>query len=323
MNKTALADYPIEISFPDITPYAEGNGDIPYVYQFDSGLPGPHVMINSLTHGNEVCGAVVVKALIDLGIRPSHGKLTLAFANVAAYQAFDAQHPDASRFVDQDLNRVWTNQLLDDLSQQSCELARARQLRPVIDDVDFLLDIHSMHEACPPLNVCGPLKKGLTLASQQQSPAWIIRDEGHPEGCRLRDYNAFGDPNSPKNALLVECGQHWQASSIDVAKDVTARFLLLHNIVDKNDIPTDWFQPLDPKLKVVKVTEPVVATSMDFRFSDDFTGLETFPQAGSLIAWQNEQQIVTPYPNCVLVMPSIRQLRPGVTVVRFGELQSE
>jgi hypothetical protein len=30
--------------------------------------------------------------------------------------------------------------------------------------------------------------------------------------------------------------------------------------------------------------------------------------------------VVTPYDNCVLVMPSLRQLRPGVAVVRFGQL---
>jgi len=106
--------YPIELAFPDITPYAEGNTGIPYVYTFDSGVPGPHVMVNALTHGNEVCGAIAVKDLLDLGVRPRRGKLTLAFANVDAYRAFDPARPDAARFVDQDFNRVWTAAILDD-----------------------------------------------------------------------------------------------------------------------------------------------------------------------------------------------------------------
>ena len=67
-------------------------------------------MINALTHGNEVCGAIVVDALLRSGLRPRKGKLTLAFANVDAYARFDADKPDASRFVDQDFNRVWTAQ---------------------------------------------------------------------------------------------------------------------------------------------------------------------------------------------------------------------
>ena len=36
--------------------------------------------------------------------------------------------------------------------------------------------------------------------------------------------------------------------------------------------------------------------------------------------WSNGEPVVTPYPDCVLVMPSLRQLRPGVTVVRLGRL---
>lgn len=315
-----LSEYPIEIDFPDITPYADGNSGVPYLYTFDSGKAGPHVMINAIVHGNEVCGAIVVKELIDLGITPRQGRLTLSFANAAAYLNFDPNQPDASRFVDQDLNRVWTKEILDDLSRDSSELRRARELRPIIDEVDFLLDLHSMHEKCPPLCVCGPLDKGLALAREQRSPAWVIRDEGHPEGCRLRDYADFGDPDSEKNALLVECGQHWEASAVTVARDVTARFLLLHHVIQEDDLPASWYQPVEPTMNIVKVTEPVVASSMDFRFAAPYTGLETFAEKGSVIAWRDGKEIRTPYDNCVLVMPSLRQLRPGVTVVRFGEL---
>ena len=221
----SFPEYPIEVSFPDIRPYAEGNTGIPYVFTFDSGVPGSHVMINALTHGNEVCGAIVVKGLLELGLRPRKGKLTLAFANVDAYQRFDAANPDASRFVDQDFNRVWTAAVLDDASRDSSELRRARQMRPLIDTVDFLLDLHSMHERSAPLSVCGPLEKGIALARQLGAPSWIISDEGHPEGRRMRDYAGFSDPDSSKNALLIECGQHWEAAAVDVARGVTARFL--------------------------------------------------------------------------------------------------
>lgn len=315
-----LPAYPIEVGFPDIRAYADGNTGIPYVYTFDSGIPGPHVMINALTHGNEVCGAIAVKAMLDLGIRTRAGRLTLAFANVDAYQRFDPANPDASRFVDQDLNRVWTAALLDDVARDSSELRRARQLRPLLDTVDFLLDLHSMHERSAPLSVCGPLDKGVALARECGSPAWIISDEGHPEGRRMRDYGGFGDPDSPKNALLVECGQHWEAAGVDIARQVTARFLTLHGILETADLPAAWHPPLPAAARVVRVTEPVVAASMDFRFAADYTGLETFPETGAVIGWRDGEPVRTPYPNCVLVMPSLRQLRPGVTVVRFGQL---
>jgi predicted deacylase len=314
--------YPIELAFPDIAPYADGNTGIPYVHTFDSGVPGPHVMVNALTHGNEVCGAIAVKDLLDLGVRPRRGRLTLAFANVEAYRAFDPARPDAARFVDQDFNRVWTAAILDDPARGSSELRRARAMRPLIDTVDLLLDLHSMHERSAPLAVAGMAAKGADMARALGTPAWIIRDEGHPEGRRLRDYGAFGDPDSPKNALLVECGQHWEAAAVDVARDVTTRFLALHGIIGLDDVPAAWLQPLPPVTRVVRVTEPVVADSMDFRFAADYTGLETFAEPGTVIAWRDGAPVATPYPDCVLVMPSLRQLRPGVTVVRLGRLEA-
>lgn len=313
--------YPIEIAFPDIGAHASGNAGVPYVHTFDSGIDGPHVMINALTHGNEVCGAIVVDALLRAGLCPRRGKLTLAFANVDAYARFDASKPDASRFVDQDFNRVWTAQALDDMSRDSSELRRARAMRPVIDTVDLLLDLHSMHEKSKPLIVAGPLDKGIDLSARLGTPATVICDEGHPEGRRMRDYEGFGDPSSDKNALLIECGQHWEANAVTVARDVTARFLLLSGVIDEEDLPAGWVQPSPQEMLVVRVTEPVVARSMDFRFADAYTGLEVFPKAGSVIGWAEGVAVETPYDDCMLVMPSLRQLRPGVTVVRLGKIE--
>ncbi|MEX4005209.1 succinylglutamate desuccinylase/aspartoacylase family protein [Paraburkholderia sp. EG285A] len=316
-----MSTYPIEVAFPDIAAHEHSETGIPYVHTFDSGVPGRHVMINALTHGNEVCGAIVVDALLRARLRPRRGKLTLAFANVEAYRRFDPAHPDAARFVDQDFNRVWTAQALDDLARESSELRRARAMRPVIDDVDLLLDLHSMHEKCMPLIVAGPLAKGVELSARLGAPATVICDEGHPEGRRMRDYEGFGDAASEKNALLIECGQHWEASAVTVARDVTARFLLLSGVVEEADLPAGWLQPLPPEMRVVRVTEPVVAKSMDFRFAGDYTGLEVFPKAGAAIGWSDGEPVVTPYDDCILVMPSLRQLRPGVTVVRLGKIE--
>lgn len=324
MNNASLTldAYPVEVEFPDIRPYAEGNCGIPYVFTFDSGVDGPHVMVNALTHGNEVCGAIAVKGLLDAGVTPRRGRMTLAFANVDAYGRFDPTRPDASRFVDQDFNRVWTSAVLDDTGRDSSELRRARAMRPVIDTVDLLLDLHSMHEKSRPLIVSGPLDKGIALARALGAPADVIVDEGHPEGRRMRDYADFGDPASARNALLIECGQHWETSAVTVARDSAARFLLNAGVIDEQDVPAGWLQPLPATQRVVRVTEPVVASSMDFRFAGPYTGLETFAEAGAVIGWRDGEPVVTPYANCVLVMPSLRQLRPGVTVVRLGQLEA-
>ena len=67
--------------------------------------------------------------------------------------------PDASRFVDEDFNRVGsTSALRSDLD--SLELRGARELRSFIHTVEFLLDVHSFHEASEALMISGsPLKR--------------------------------------------------------------------------------------------------------------------------------------------------------------------
>jgi predicted deacylase len=312
------AAYPIEVAFPDIRRFAEGNTGIPYIFSFDSGKPGPHVLVNSLMHGNEVSGAIAVAGLLDHGLRPRRGKLTLCFANVEAYHSFDPDRPDASRFIDQDLNRVWSPEILDDSSRTSSEIRRARQMRPVIASVDFLLDLHSMHEYGPPMIVCTGKDKHMKFARKLGAPANVICDTGHRDGRRMIDYGDFDDDNSPRDALAVETGHHWQPSSVAVARDTAARFVLVSGIVEREDLPDGWLIPEPAPQRFIRVTEPVVAPSMDFRFTQPFTGLETFAEAGTVFAYQDGKPVATPWNDCVLVMPSVRQLIPGVTVVRLG-----
>lgn len=79
---------PIEIQPRDLTPYRRGNVGVDYVHRFASGRPGPHVLVNALTHGNEFCGMVAATQLLDSGVRPKIGTLTVSLANVAAYESF-------------------------------------------------------------------------------------------------------------------------------------------------------------------------------------------------------------------------------------------
>jgi hypothetical protein len=70
--------------------------------------------------------------------------------------------------------------------------------------------------------------------------------------------------------------------------------------------------------RLVRVTEPVVARSMSFRFAQPWRGLEIVPRAGSLVAVDGDTEWRTPYDGCVMVMPSMAQLKPGTTMVRLG-----
>jgi predicted deacylase len=313
---TDPAAYPIEIEPLDIEPYRRGNTGVEFATTFDSGVPGLHVMLNALTHGNELCGAVALDYLFRAKVRPRKGKLTLSFANVEAYRRFDRAKPTASRFVDEDFNRVWSEDVLDG-PRDTVELRRARAMRPLVDTVDLLLDIHSMQHKTPALMLAGPTIKGRDLALAVGVPAIVVRDEGHKAGRRLRDYAGFGDPASAKNALLVECGQHWEKASERVAIETALRFLFELGTVDGAFALPRLPETSPPRQSIVEVTDAVTVNNEDFAFVRDFIGMEVIDKAGTEIALDGGRAVVTPYDRCVLIMPS-RRLKPGQTAVRLG-----
>jgi predicted deacylase len=305
----------IDVAFPDIEPWAQSNTCIPFVWRFESPRAGPRVTIQALTHGNEVCGAISNDWLLREDVRPVRGTLTLTFANYQAYRAFDARDPFASRCMDEDFNRVWTAEVLDG-ARQSRDLARARELRSVYDDTDFLLDLHSMTDPCPPLALAGRQRKGLELAHAIGIPEHIVIDAGHAAGKRLRDYAAFDDPVSARNAILIECGQHWESAAPEVAKQASLRFLRHFGMIDPAFYDAHAAGSPPPQ-RAIEVTDVVTIDTDQFAFAQPVSGLGVIERGGTLLARDGPREVYTPYDNAVLIMPT-RRPRKGETAVRIG-----
>ena len=312
--------YVVELAPPDISAYRVGNTGIDYVTTFDSGNAGPHVLVNAVTHGNELCGALAVDRLFKCGVRPRRGKLTLAFANIDAFLRFDPARPHVSRFIDEDFNRVWSPATLEG-SRVSTELTRARAMRPIIDQADYLLDIHSMHDPHGPVMISGPLAKGIALSKRVGVPEFVVADAGHANGTRMRDYGGFGDANSPKAALLVECGQHWERSSEALAWQTCWRFLLALDVVDADVALAEIDGAKLPAQKIVRVTDALIAGSLDYQFAEGLKGLSIIAKKGDLIAHDAGQPVRAPYDDCVLIMPTLVHVKPGLTAVRIGRIE--
>ena len=306
----------IEIQTPDLTPYRDGSSGIPYVISMDSGSPGKHAVITALVHGNELSGAWALITLMQQGIRPKRGRLSLAFVNVQAFDSFDPTQPKASRYLDQDFNRLWDGPRLDSM-ERSRELDRAREIRPLIESADWLLDLHSMQYAAEPLLLAGVSRKGKDLAKAMGYPRLIVTDAGHRNGARMRDFGAFADPARPETAMLVECGQHWARSSIDIAITSCRQFLAATDLVEPVLLDRLGRAPKAGPQQVIEVTDAMTVKSGPFRFSKAVRGLDVIPKAGTVIAFDGDRPVTTPYDNCVLIMPSKRLTR-GLTAVRLG-----
>ncbi|APH56438.1 Hypothetical protein GbCGDNIH6_0633 [Granulibacter bethesdensis] len=321
MMQTTSAMIPeltVRLETPDLDPWITGNTSIQGFTSITGPRPGPHVVLVALTHGNEIAGAIVLDQLLRQGIRPLQGRLTFGFANLAAFARFDPRQPIASRFVDEDLNRVWQNDLLetspvasDARRKEAYELCRAREIKPLIDTADVLIDLHSMLWPSRPLILCGRNRQGLELGRRAGDPALPIADDGHASGRRLIDYRPFSEIGTNRTALLIEGGQHWHSETVATLHKIVLNLLAALGMIPPQQKP--------PSLTPCwSVTHTIMAQTGHFTFTQPFTGGYTVPHAGTLIAHDGDKTVRTPYDDCLLVMPSLRA-SAGHTAVRLAK----
>ncbi|NMJ41965.1 peptidase M14 [Roseomonas sp. JC162] len=313
-RRAALPDFHVGIRSPDIRRWLASNCGIPGAWTFAAGAPGPHVAIACVVHGNEIAGAVVLDRLLRAGLRPARGRLSLVFANLDAFTRFDPDDPTATRFLDEDLNRVWDSAVLDG-PRRSSELRRARELRPLFDTVDILVDLHSMLWPSDPLTLTGETEKAAQLALAIGLPETVVSDAGHAGGRRLIDYARFSEAGSAPAAVLVEAGAHWEDATVTRMEQVCAR-LLRHTALLAPGAP---LPPIDtaPLPRRAVVTQTVTAATRDFTFLREFRGGEVIPQRNTLIAMDGEEEVRTPHDDCLMVMPTPMVPR-GHTAVRLA-----
>jgi hypothetical protein len=312
-----LPEFKVRICRPDISPWVTGNTGIAGITTRDSRRPGPHVALLSLMHGNELAGAIVLDRLLRTGLSPTQGKLSFGFLNLLAFDRFDPLRPTASRFLDEDMNRVWDEAILNG-PRHSIELDRAREIRSFVDTVDVLLDLHSMLWPSEPLILSGVPAKGRALAKAIGTPSLVVADHGHVNGRRLIDYPRFANPETPYAGCLVEAGQHWEQGTVDtIAASVAG--LLRHLDLVAPDAPLPPAAPPVPP-RVVTVTTAVTAMTSGFAFVRTFHGGDIIPRRDTLIAMDGDTEIRTPHDDCLLVMPSLRPSR-GHTAVRLARFE--
>jgi len=292
-------EHTLEVLPRDLSAYRQGNTGVDYVHRFESGQPGPHVLINALTHGNELCGMTAVTHLLDTGVRPLIGTLTLSFANVEAYESFDAAKPFDSRQIVHNMNRIWSNELLDG-SDDSPELRRARLMRTVVDAADHVLDIHSTSQDVEPFWVYPAFARNAQVALSVGMPQiHLVMPNGLGSGTPLIQYGAFGEASHHGAAMVVECGQHFKTSAGDVALAATQGFLAHFGLIARNVTEATNAAPA----RRYELLQTCMVKSTAFRFVKPCVGFEVFAQ-GELIAINGDEEIRALCDDCTILMPT-------------------
>ncbi|MFN7153242.1 MAG: succinylglutamate desuccinylase/aspartoacylase family protein [Acidovorax sp.] len=282
----------------DLSAYRQGNVGIDYVHRFESGKPGPHVLINALTHGNEICGMVAATHLLDTGVRPLIGTLTISFANVAAYESFDQSRPFESRQLVHNLNRVWSAGELDGTAA-SPELDRARVLRPVVAAADHILDIHSTSQDVQPFWVYPAYPRNAEVAlAIGNPPVHLVMPSGLGSGTPLIQHGRHGQATGDGVALVVECGQHFRQSAADVATAAALDFLAHFGLVD-----AVAGRPAPGAQRRYELLETCMVRTPDFAFTRPIEGFEVFAK-DELIATDGTLEIRALCDDCTVMMPT-------------------
>lgn len=301
---------PFEVLPRDLSPYKTGNTGIDYVHRFDSGVAGPHVMVNALTHGNEFCGMVAACHLLDSGLRPKIGTLTVSFANVAAYESFDPADPFASRQITHNLNRVWSDAWLGG-DDDSVELQRARAMRPAVAAADHILDIHSTSQDVVPFWVYPDFARNASVAGALPRPGvHLVMPNGLGSGTPLIQHGRHGHADGPGAAMVVECGQHFKQASADLAIEVAYDFLGHFGLLDRAPVRA-------PAPRRYELLRTYVIATAEFAFTRPVVGFETFAK-GERIATDGDVAIHAPCDDCTIFMPARTAIvgREGVYLTR-------
>jgi predicted deacylase len=301
---------PLEVLPRDLSAYRAGNTGIPYVHRFDSGKAGPHVLVNALTHGNEFCGMAAATHLLDTGVRPRIGTLTVSFANVAAYESFKPGQPFDSRQLVHNLNRIWSPEWLEG-EEDSPELRRARELRPVVAAADHILDLHSTSNDVEPFWVYPAFPRNAEAALAIGRPSvHLVMPEGLGSGTPVIQHGRHGEADSDAGvALVAECGQHFRQATSDLAVQVTLDFLAHFGLIAPRP------QHRVPQRRYLLLQTCVIRTP-EFRFTRPLVGFETF-RKGELIATDGDTEIRAPE-DCAILMPARVPIpgREGVYIAR-------
>ena len=308
LDPAAVPMFDVRLRPPDLGPWTRGNTGVTGFTTIDSGRDGPHVGLVALVHGNEIAGAIVLDRMLRANVRPVRGRLSFGFANMAAFARFDPGAPTNSRFIDEDFNRIWDPTVLDG-PRRSAELDRAREMRPIIETFDVLLDLHSMLWPSDPLILSGPSPKGRALAARIGTPGLIVSDRGHVSGPRLIDSLPFTDPDRPNAAVLVEAGQHWEEATVAQTQACVDAMLAATGLLPAR---TAASSP-----RCAEVTLAVTAATAGFAFVQPYRGGDVVAARNTLIALDGTAEIRTPHDDCLLIMPSLRPSR-GHTAVRLA-----
>lgn len=262
------------------------------VYRFDAPQEGVKVLILGAVHGNEIAGARACERLVaeinNGGIVLLKGALTLVpVANPRAYEK-------DTRQIEENLNRViknWENPI-------TYEQNLGVEIAKLIDDCDYMLDVHSTHNAGDiPFSFLDYPTNGNLEIIKALDVDYVL--SGWPEvyGAQdcIQDFSTETYAHTKgKNGVTLESGYHKDSAAIELAyKSIINLLTQLEMIVGIGE---------SKEKKIIKMTD-IIIKEKDGKFAQNFRHLD-FVAQGTIIAVCDDGQTFVAEKDCYIIIPN-------------------
>ncbi len=244
------------------------------IYRFSSKEKGEDVLFLGSVHGNEVCGSLAIDEVLR---KIKEGLLTIQKGSVAFIPRVNKRaYDEGKRFIDVNLNRVVKKK--DSANTHEERLAQA--LIPFLEEADYVVDLHSMTAKTEPMVFLDyESVENNSLAEATGAPFCV---KGWPavfKSDELCSDTISCVHRSSGHGVTVECGQHNEASSVEVARNVILKVLKRYNGL-RGDFLTQATKSASVSVRIKKV---FFRDSDKDTFTHSFTNFEAIKR-GELIA---------------------------------------
>ncbi len=233
------------------TAIEESGGQGRRIGAYRGAEPGPLVICIASLHGNEPAGIEALErvlSVLSMNRLRMRGDLVGLRGNLQAHKA-------GTRFIDEDLNRVWQHDRVDAVLESlrdggsardgdgapmvgSAELAEQRELLAAFRSEHrrargpiHVLDLHTTSSESAPFTTLGDTLQNRALALCLPVPV-VLGLEEQIDGAMLHYFDRLGWAN-----IGIEAGQHAVASSVDVHEEAVWILLEALGLIEKGDAP--------------------------------------------------------------------------------------
>ena len=256
------------------------------VVRVNSDAAGPRVVFFAGVHGDEVSGLhAIEKLFFDFFTETRKllsGTVVMARCNETAIAA-------ERRYITHNLNRLFRSDY-GSIDTSSYEFRRAQELKPLLQDCDYFLDLHSAPVAREPFIVAEA--DSVSFFAQLGIPRMMTGWSKFSSGTTGGDAENYAKSFGAKSATL-ESGSHFDKRSNEVAYQAALSMLAVLDMIEQP-------RPAAPSLEVFDIYSVVNKGFDDFQYAGAPENFRRFGK-GEAFAFQNGQPLTVEEESFLLI----------------------